>query len=162
MLKNISSVISPDLLWLLASMGHGEDLVLVDRNFPAILVAKQTSTGRLIELPGLNIPEATRAILSLMPLDHFVEEPVTRMRVVDDPDCLLEIQREVIEIAGRPKVGRLRWALLSVLRSMRRPARASRWCALPNSFPTVVSSLKWVLFSTTDQTGARDKGSLGS
>jgi len=99
MLKNISSVISPDLLWLLASMGHGDDLVLVDRNFPAIQVAKQTSTGRLIELPGLNIPQATRAILSLMPLDHFVEEPVTRMRVVDDPDSLLEMQREVIEIA---------------------------------------------------------------
>ena len=99
MLKNISSVISPDLLWLLASMGHGEDLVLVDRNFPAIQVAKQTSTGRLIELAGLNIPQATRAILSLMPLDHFVEEPVTRMRVVDDPNSFLEIQREVIEIA---------------------------------------------------------------
>jgi hypothetical protein len=79
MLKNISSVISPDLLWLLASMGHGDDLVLVDRNFPAIQVAKQTSTGRLIELSGLNIPQATRAILSLMPLDHFVEEPVTRI-----------------------------------------------------------------------------------
>src|ERR1700716_3815092 len=99
MLKNISSVISPDLLWLLASMGHGDDLVLVDRNFPAIQVAKQTSTGRLIEFPGLNIPQATRAILSLMPLDHSVEEPVTRMRVVDDPDTLLEMQREVIEIA---------------------------------------------------------------
>jgi len=55
-------------------MGHGDDLVLVDRNFPAIQVAKQTSTGRLIELRGLNIPQATRAILSLMPLDHFVEE----------------------------------------------------------------------------------------
>ena len=99
MLKNISSIISPDLLWLLASMGHGDDLVLVDRNFPAIQVAKQTSTGRLIELPGLNIPQATRAILSLMPLDHFVEDPVTRMRVVDNPDCLLEMQKEVIEIA---------------------------------------------------------------
>ena len=45
-------------------MGHGDDLVLVDRNFPAIQVAKQTSTGRLIELPGLNIPQATRAGLS--------------------------------------------------------------------------------------------------
>ena len=100
MLKNIPSVISPDLLWLLASMGHGDDLVLVDRNFPAIQVAKQTSTGRLIELPGLNIPQATRAILSLMPLDHFVEEPVKRMRVVDDPDRLLDMQREVMEIAS--------------------------------------------------------------
>jgi L-fucose mutarotase len=78
MLKNISSVISPDLLWLLASMGHGDDLVLVDRNFPAIQVAKQTSTGRRIELPGLNIPQATRAILSLMPLDHFAKKPDER------------------------------------------------------------------------------------
>jgi L-fucose mutarotase len=99
MLKNISSVISPDLLWLLASMGHGDDLVLVDRNFPAIKAAKLTSTGRLIELSGLNIPQATRAILSLMPLDHFVEEPVTRMKVVDDPETILEMQREVLEIA---------------------------------------------------------------
>jgi L-fucose mutarotase len=99
MLKNIPSVISPDLLWLLASMGHGEDLVLVDRNFPAVQVAKQTSTGRLIELPGLNIPQATRAILSLMPLDHFVEEPVLRMKVVDDPDSILDIHRDVLEIA---------------------------------------------------------------
>jgi len=99
MLKNISSVISPDLLWLLASMGHGEDLVLVDRNFPAVQVAKQSSTGRLIELPGLDIPQAARAILSLMPLDHFVEEPVVRMEVVGDPERLLEMQKDVIEIA---------------------------------------------------------------
>jgi L-fucose mutarotase len=99
MLKNISSVISPDLLWLLASMGHGDELVLVDRNFPALQVAKQTSTGRLIELAGLNIPQATRAILSLMPLDHFVEEPVTRMLVVDDPERVLEMQKEVLAIA---------------------------------------------------------------
>ena len=55
MLKNIASVISPDLLWLLASIGHGDDLVLVDRNFPSIKVAKQTSTGRLIELPGVDL-----------------------------------------------------------------------------------------------------------
>jgi L-fucose mutarotase len=99
MLKNISSVISPDLLWLLASMGHGGDLVLVDRNFPAMQVAKQTSTGRLIELAGLNIPQATRAILSLMPLDHFVEAPVTRMLVVEDPERVLDMQKEVLAIA---------------------------------------------------------------
>ena len=80
-------------------MGHGEDLVLVDRNFPAVTVAKQTSTGRLIELPGLDIPQAARAIFSLMPLDSFVAEPVIRMRVVDDPDRLLEMQSEVFEIA---------------------------------------------------------------
>jgi L-fucose mutarotase len=64
MLKNISSVISSDLLWLLASMGHGEDLVLVDRSFPAVQVAKQTSTGRLIELPGLSQKSSGRERLS--------------------------------------------------------------------------------------------------
>ena len=89
MLKNISSVISPDLLWLLASMGHGDDLVLVDRNFPAIQVAKQTSTGRLIEFPGLNIPQATRAILSLMPLDHFVEGDIVKCCVSERGASLL-------------------------------------------------------------------------
>ena len=107
MLKNIPSVISPDLLWLLASMGHGEDLVLVDRNFPALEVARHTSTGRLIELPGLDIPQATRAILSLMPLDDFVETPVMRMKVVDDEDRVLEIHEEVAALAcelDRPEV----------------------------------------------------------
>ena len=99
MLKNVPSVISPDLLLLLASMGHGENLVLVDRNFPAFSVARHTSTGRLIELPGLDIPQATRAILSLMPLDDFVEDPVQRMKVVDDPERVLKIHEEVFAIA---------------------------------------------------------------
>lgn len=99
MLKNIASTISPDLLWCLASMGHADRLVLVDRNFPAVEVAKHTSTGRLIELPGLDIPQAARAILSLMPLDDFVPDPVARMQVVGDPGALLPMQAEVHAIA---------------------------------------------------------------
>jgi L-fucose mutarotase len=99
MLKNIPSVLSPDLLWCLASMGHGERLVLVDRNFPAHEVAQHTSTKRLIELPGLDIPQATRAILSVMPLDDFIPAPVSRMQVVGDPEKLLPMQGEVHAIA---------------------------------------------------------------
>lgn len=99
MLKNIPSQLSPDLLWCLASMGHGERLVLVDRNFPAHDVARHTSTGKLIDLPGLDIPQATRAILSVMPLDDFIAAPVSRMKVVDDPDRLLPMQAEVHAIA---------------------------------------------------------------
>ncbi|MCB1380167.1 MAG: hypothetical protein KDK89_17635 [Alphaproteobacteria bacterium] len=99
MLKNISSVLSPDLLWCLASMGHAERLVLVDRNFPAHEVARHTSTGRLIELAGLDIPQAARAILSVMPLDDFVSAPVARMEVVGEPDRLLPMQAEVLDIA---------------------------------------------------------------
>ena len=99
MLKNISNQLSPDLLWCLASMGHGERLVLVDRNFPAHDVVRHTSTAKLIDLPGLDIPQATRAILSVMPLDDFIPCPVSRMKVVDDPDKLLPMQAEVHAIA---------------------------------------------------------------
>jgi L-fucose mutarotase len=105
MLKNIHAAISPDLLWCLAAMGHADRLVLVDRNFPAVEVAKHTSSGRLIELPGLDIPQAARAILSLMPLDDFVPDPLACMQVVGDPSQLLPMQAEVhataIEMEGR-------------------------------------------------------------
>lgn len=99
MLKAIPSVLSPGLLWCLASMGHGERLVLVDRNFPAHDVARHTSTGKLVELPGLDIPQAARAILTVMPLDDFIPDPVSCMQVVGDPGRLLPMQAEVHAIA---------------------------------------------------------------
>lgn len=98
-LKNIASELSPDLLWCLASMGHGEKIVLVDRNFPAHDVAKSTSSGRVIELPGLDIPAATRVILSVMPLDDFIPAPLACMQVVGEPDKILPMQSEVHGLA---------------------------------------------------------------
>jgi L-fucose mutarotase len=99
MLKNISSSLSPDLLWCLASMGHAERLVLVDRNFPAHDVARHTSSGRVIELPGLDIPAAARVILSVMPLDDFVKAPLSCMKVVGRPKQVQPLQKEVHAIA---------------------------------------------------------------
>ena len=99
MLKNIPSVLSPDLLWCVAPRGPGGRLVRVDRSFPAHGVAQHPSTRKLIELPGLDIPQATRAILSVMPLDDFIPEPVSRMQVVGDPGKLLPMQAEVHQIA---------------------------------------------------------------
>jgi L-fucose mutarotase len=99
MLKNISSALSPDLLWCLSSMGHAERLVLVDRNFPAHEVARHTSSGRVIDLPGLDIPQAARAILSVMPLDDFIKAPLSCMKVVDAPKKILPMQTEVHDIA---------------------------------------------------------------
>jgi L-fucose mutarotase len=99
MLKNLSSSLSPDLLWCLAAMGHGERLVLVDRNFPAHDVARHTSTGKLIDLPGLDIPAATKVILSVMPLDDFIPSPLACMQVVGAPEKILPLQQEVNTIA---------------------------------------------------------------
>lgn len=91
MLRNVDPVISAELLYVLMLMGHGDDLVLCDVNHPAATIAKQTTYGKLIDLPGCDIPSAARAVLSLMPLDTFVEQPVMRMLVVDDPDAMVPI-----------------------------------------------------------------------
>ena len=97
MLKGISKHVSTDLLWTLASMGHGDDLIVVDTNFPAQSVANMTASGNLVEMPGLDTQEAIRVILSLYPLDSFVDDPVKRMEVVGKPQEILEIHRQVQE-----------------------------------------------------------------
>jgi L-fucose mutarotase len=72
-------------------MGHGDDIVLCDVNRPAATIAKETTYRKLLNLPGCAIAQATRAILSLMPLDTFVEQPVMRMQVVGDPEGVVPI-----------------------------------------------------------------------
>lgn len=95
MLKSLDPVLSPDLLWVLAAMGHGDDLALVDGNHPAEKIARATVSGKLIVLPGLSMARAARAILTVLPLDTFVPDPVRRMLVVDNPSEIPVIQREV-------------------------------------------------------------------
>ena len=62
MLKGIDPILTPDLLWLMASMGHGDDLAVVDANHPAERIARASVTGRLIRLPGLHLPQVIGAI----------------------------------------------------------------------------------------------------
>jgi len=81
MLKRIPPIISPELLLLLAEMGHGDELVLADANFPAV-----TNADRLARADGHGVPILLEAILQLFPLDSFVEQPAAVMRRVDQPD----------------------------------------------------------------------------
>lgn len=74
MLKNISPIISPELLKILMEMGHGDEIVIGDGNFPAASVAQ-----RLVRLDGHGVNEIVDAILRLMPLDTYVEAPVALM-----------------------------------------------------------------------------------
>lgn len=100
MLKSIDPILTPDLLWLLASMGHGDDLAVVDANHPAARIAQSTSSQRLIQLPGMSMEVAIRAIMSVYPLDDFDPDPVRVMMPVDDPDRVPEVQHAVLaEIA---------------------------------------------------------------
>ena len=82
-LKGIPHLISPELLYALASMGHGDEIVLADSNFPSESVARAHG-ARLILCDGVPIPKLLRGILKLFPLDQYVPEPVALMDLVDD------------------------------------------------------------------------------
>jgi L-fucose mutarotase len=77
MLKGISPVISPDLIKTLMEMGHGDEIVIADGNFPAASVAQ-----RLVRADGLGVPVLLDAVLRIFPLDRYVEKPVALMAVV--------------------------------------------------------------------------------
>jgi L-fucose mutarotase len=91
MLKGIDQRLSAEIVHVLMLMGHGDDLVICDVNHPAATIAAQTTYGKLIDMAGCDIPAATSAILSLMPLDTFVPAPVVRMQVVGDPAGVVPI-----------------------------------------------------------------------
>ena len=74
MLKGISPIISPELLKILCEMGHGDEIVIGDGNFPAASNAK-----RLVRLDGHGVPEILDAVLKLIPLDTYVESPAMLM-----------------------------------------------------------------------------------
>ena len=94
MLKGIDSLISPELLQILAGMGHGDELAVVDANFPATTMAR-----RLVRLDGATATRALEAVLSLLPLDDFVEAPVAVMQVVGDPNTIPEVVKEFHQVA---------------------------------------------------------------
>ena len=83
MLKNLPPLLTPDALHALASMGHGDDLAIVDANFPSARLARQGG-ARLVELPGADAPAVLQAVLQLLPLDTFTADPARTMAVVGD------------------------------------------------------------------------------
>jgi L-fucose mutarotase len=105
MLKDLDPLLNADVLHALRAMGHGDSLLLCDANFPADAVARHTVLGRGLRIDGADVPTAVRAVLSVLPLDSFVEHPALRMEVVDRPDEIpqvqLEIQREIDRAEGR-------------------------------------------------------------
>jgi L-fucose mutarotase len=96
MLKGLDPLLSPDLLMYLRAMGHGDEIVIVDANFPA-----DSRGQRLVRLDGVSATAALDAVLSVMPLDEFVPEPAWRMEVVGDPAAEQPIFSEFRDIIAR-------------------------------------------------------------
>ena len=89
MLIGLDPLLTPDLLYTLAAMGHGDTIVLVDANYPA------TRGRRTHDLAGADIVRSLRAVLSLLPLDSFVPEPACVMQVVGDPTAVPAVFTEM-------------------------------------------------------------------
>lgn len=102
MLKNIDPLLGPDLLAALRAMGHGDEIAIVDANYPA------SSSGRpLIRLDGISATRAAQAILSVLPLDDFVPDNAWHMQVVDEPEADRPIFKEFRALLEHSNGGRL-------------------------------------------------------
>jgi len=95
MLKSIDPILNADVLYALRAMGHGDDIVIADTNFPSDSVARQTALGKLLRIDCVTAGRAVRAILSVMPLDGFVDHPALRMEIVGNPAEIPPVQAEV-------------------------------------------------------------------
>ena len=109
MLINIDPILSPEILHTLRSMGHGDKLILSDSNFPAY-----SMNSRVHRLDGVDAARAAKAILSVFPLDSFIESPIQRMEIDGKPDELNEVHKELMQITA--EVAGDHWKISSIER----------------------------------------------
>jgi L-fucose mutarotase len=95
MLKNLDNRLNAEVLFALRAMGHGDTLVIADTNFPSDSIARQTVLGELLRMDNLTCAQAAEAVLSVLPLDTFVDDFAGRMEVVGDPSRIEPVQAEV-------------------------------------------------------------------
>lgn len=93
MLKSVPPTLTPDLLWALAAMGHGDRLVVVDANYPAY-----SHHERVMPLPGVSLVRAVGDILKLLPVDDFIEHPVCRMIPDGESGHVADVHRDIQEL----------------------------------------------------------------
>ncbi|MBN8488872.1 MAG: RbsD or FucU transport [Burkholderiales bacterium] len=100
MLKGIDPLLTPELLKVLAEMGHGDEIVIADANFTAVTLAQGKP---VIRAPGADVERATRAVLSLLPLDAMVDQPVAYMQVggTEPPYCSAQQRRVIAMLAAQ-------------------------------------------------------------
>jgi L-fucose mutarotase len=96
MLKGIDPILSPELLSTLRAMGHGDEIAIVDGNYPGVEHAR-----RLIRLDGVPLIPALAAVLSVMPIDDFVEEAIFRSTYRQERDRLEPVHGEIVDCCAR-------------------------------------------------------------
>lgn len=94
MLKGLDPLLNADVLFALRAMGHGDRVIIADTNFPSDSIARVTTLGRLLRIDA-SAARVTKAVLSVMPLDSFVDDAALRMEVVGAPNDFQPVQQEV-------------------------------------------------------------------
>ncbi len=105
MLKGIPKLLSPELLKILMEMGHGDEIIIADGNFPSASLAQ-----RLVRLDGHNVPEILDAVLRFFPLDTYVDYPILLMEVVKGDNVvpiIWDTYREIIENHDDVRIGQI-------------------------------------------------------
>lgn len=97
MLIGINPLLNPKVLFALSAMGHGDTVALVDSNFPAFSTAKNTVYNKPLRME-CSLPEAFAAVLSVLPIDEFVDSPINSMQVVGDSSTTPEV---IVEAATK-------------------------------------------------------------
>ena len=95
MLKGINPLLNAQVLCALRAMGHGDDLIIADTNFPSDSVGRETTLGGHLRIDGASAAAVVEAVLSVMPLDTFVDDAAARMEIVGSPGEVPPVQREV-------------------------------------------------------------------
>ena len=98
MLIGLDRRLTPDLLQILAAMGHGDEIAIVDTHFPAASTARDCVVRSPIGMPGLDAVDVIEAIATLLPLDQFSDTPALRMEIDGAPDEMGEVHRETAEV----------------------------------------------------------------
>jgi L-fucose mutarotase len=122
-LKNLDPLLNADVLYALRAMGHGDELVICDAHFPADSVARQTVLGKLLRIDAVPAARVLKAVLSVLPLDTFVDAPAWRMEVVGAPQSIPAAQQDAqreLDAAG----GAIQFAPLERMAFYERAKRA--------------------------------------
>ncbi|MGX1109499.1 MULTISPECIES: RbsD/FucU family protein [Bradyrhizobium] len=128
MLKGIDPLLNADVLYALRAMGHGDRLVVCDTNFPADSIARQSVLGRLLRIDNVSAAQAVEAVLSVMPLDTFVDDAAIRMEIVGQAKEVPPVQREVQAAIDRAE-GRS-WPLVGVERHAFYETAKTAYCVI--------------------------------
>ncbi len=103
MLIGIDANMTPDLLDCLMRMGHGDEIVVADANFPAASTAARTHWGEVIHMPAMDAPAVIRLITGIMPLDGFTDACALRMQIDDAPEEMGEVHQQAFDILNAAK-----------------------------------------------------------